>query len=279
MKCGIMRIDSPDILSLLSDKKLYILDLDGTVYIEDRLIDGALDFVNGAKRSGAEVLFLTNNSSLGTSEYVKKINAFGLPVTEHSILTSGFAAGVYIKEHYPANSHVYVAGTETLRNELRMMGLTICDETSHKADFVLVGFDTELTYAKLRACCTFIERGAKFIATNPDLVCPVANNRFIPDCGSIYKMIQNATGADPFVIGKPGRVMADIVSKRFDVPHEKMVMIGDRLYTDIAFGINANILSVCVLTGETTPEMLIESPWKPDIAVSSIKYLNTLWVR
>jgi 4-nitrophenyl phosphatase len=277
MKCGMMRIDFPESLSLLNDKKLFVLDLDGTIYIENRLIDGALDFVCGAKQSGAEVLFLTNNSSLSTSDYVKKIKAFGLPVTEHTILTSGFAAGVYIKEHCPADTLVYVAGTEALRDELRLMGFTLCDEFSQEADCVLVGFDTELTYAKLRACCTFIERGATFIATNPDIVCPVANHRFIPDCGSIYKMIQNATGAEPLVIGKPGRVMADIVSKRFAVPHDKMVMIGDRLYTDIAFGINANMVSVCVLTGETTPEMLSESPWKPDIVASSIKFLNGLW--
>jgi HAD superfamily hydrolase (TIGR01450 family) len=272
-----MRIDSLETLSLLHGKKMYVLDLDGTVYIENKLIDGALDFVRAVKQSGAEVLFLTNNSSLSTSDYVNKIKAFGFPVTEHLILTSGYAAGAYVKELYPADCSVYVAGTEALRTELRMMGFTLCDESSQKVDCVLVGFDTELTYAKLRACCSFIERGARFIATNPDLVCPVANNRFIPDCGSICKMIQNATGVEPLFIGKPGRVMADIISKRFAVSHDKMVMIGDRLYTDIAFGINANMVSICVLTGETTSEMLIESPWKPDIVVSSIKFLNALW--
>jgi 4-nitrophenyl phosphatase len=277
MKCGIMRIDSLDALSLLYGKKLYILDLDGTIYIENKLIDGALDFVRAVKQSGAEVFFLTNNSSQNTTDYVNKIKTFGFPVTEHSILTSGYAAGVYIKELYSEDCSVYVAGTEALRKELQLMGFTLCDESSQMADCVLVGFDTELTYAKLRACCTFIERGAKFIATNPDLVCPVSNNRFIPDCGSICKMIQNATGVEPLYIGKPGRVMADIISKRFAVPHDKMVMIGDRLYTDIAFGINANIVSICVMTGETTPEMLNESPWKPDIVVSSIKFLNALW--
>jgi HAD superfamily hydrolase (TIGR01450 family) len=273
-----MSIDSPEALSLLYGKKLYILDLDGTVYIENKLIDGALEFVSAVKQSGAEVLFLTNNSSLSTSDYVNKIAAFGLPVSEYSILTSGYAAGVYIKENYSTDCSVYVAGTEALRTELRMMGFTLCDESSHFADFVLAGFDTELTYAKLRACCRFIESGATFIATNPDLVCPVADNRFIPDCGSICKMIQNATGKEPFFIGKPGRIMADIVSKRFTVPHDRMVMIGDRLYTDIAFGINSNMVSICVLTGETTPEMLNVSPWKPDIVVSSIKFLNELWV-
>ncbi len=277
MKCGIMRIDSLDALSLLNDKKLYVLDLDGTVYIENKLIDGALDFVRAVKQAGSEVLFLTNNSSMSTSDYVNKIKAFGFSVTEHTILTSGFAAGVHIKEHYPADCSVYIAGTEALRNEFRTMGFTICEESSQQVDCVLVGFDTELTYAKLRACCKYIECGAKFIATNPDLVCPVVNNHFIPDCGSICKMIQNATGAEPQFIGKPGRVMADIISKRFAVPHDKMVMIGDRLYTDIAFGINANMVSICVLTGETTPEMLNESPWKPDIVVSSIKFLNSLW--
>jgi HAD superfamily hydrolase (TIGR01450 family) len=272
-----MSIDSLEVLSLLCGKKLYILDLDGTVYIENKLIDGALEFVTAVKQSGAEVLFLTNNSSLSTSDYVNKIKAFGFPVTERSILTSGYAAGVYIKEHYSKDCTLYVAGTEALCTELRMMGFTLCDESSDNVDCVLTGFDTELTYAKLRACCRFIESGAKFIATNPDLVCPVADNHFIPDCGSICKMIQNATGAEPFFIGKPGRVMADIVSKRFAVSYDKMVMIGDRLYTDIAFGINADMVSICVMTGETTPEMLTVSPWKPDIVVSSIKFLNRLW--
>lgn len=277
MKCGIMRIDSIDALSILHDKTLYVLDLDGTVYIENKLIDGALDFVRAARQAGAEVLFLTNNSSLSTSDYVNKLKEFGFPVSERSILTSGYASGLYIREHYSRNCSLYVAGTEALRTELQLMGFTLCDESSQTADCVLVGFDTELTYAKLRACCRFIERGAQFIATNPDLVCPVANKRFIPDCGSICKMIQNATGAEPSFIGKPGNVMADIISKRFAVSHDKMVMIGDRLYTDIAFGINAKMVSVCVLTGETTPEMLGESPWKPDIAVSSIKFLNSIW--
>ena len=148
--------------------------------------------------------------------------------------------------------------------------------TVNDPDIVLVGFDRELTYQKLEKACMFLDNGAEFIATNPDLLYPVKNGRYIPDCGSICQMLTVATGKKPFYIGKPNRYIIDLLIEKTGTSPEKTVLIGDRLYTDIAAGINAGIASVLVLSGETDMQMLSESPHKPDMVARSVKDLIEL---
>lgn len=138
------------------------------------------------------------------------------------------------------------------------------------ADIVVIGYDRELTYEKIIKACEFLDSGAVFLATNPDLVYPLKNKRYLPDCGSICDMITNATNRVPTYIGKPNQYMVEVLAKKFNVQKEKIVIVGDRLYTDIQTAINSGIDSVLVLTGETNADMLEKSTTKPTMVVTSI---------
>ncbi|MBN1760956.1 MAG: HAD-IIA family hydrolase [Chitinispirillaceae bacterium] len=263
----------PKILERLRKISLFLLDLDGTVYLGDEPIPGALEFIRRLKERGCRYVFLTNNSSRSLSNYLTKISGMGFPVTEENILTSGQVTGWYLAAKQPGAS-VYVVGTESLRRELSSYDLRMLDGVPDRADYVVAGFDTELTYNKLRVAGDLLAEGAGFIATNPDLVCPIGGARYIPDCGSICTMLENATGRQPMFIGKPHTKLIDYLRSRFPVSTATTAMIGDRLYTDIALGCNASIMSICTLTGEADRKAIERSPYKPDLVVASIGELN-----
>lgn len=254
--------------------QLFMLDMDGTIYNEDILIPGALEFFNLLIEQGKNYAFMTNNSSKGKVSYVEKLNKLGIPATERHIASSVNATVMYLKERKP-NAKLYLIGTESFRQELLDEGfdVTAVDYRESDIDYVLLGFDTELNYEKIRGACYYVSRDYPYIATNCDLKCPVLDNRFIPDCGAIAKMIELATGRMPIFLGKPERTMIDAVSKEWEIPIEKIACVGDRLYTDIAVGINAGATSICVLTGETTKEDIASSEIKPDYCFESINDL------
>lgn len=252
-----------------------MLDMDGTIYNEDTLIPGALEFFDLLRRQGKNYVFMTNNSSKGKASYVEKLNRLGIRATEHNIASSVNATVMYLNEHKP-KAKIYLIGTESFKKELLDEGFEIVptDYRGDGIDYVLLGFDTELTYDKLRGACWYVSREYPYIATNCDLKCPVLDNRFIPDCGAMARMIELATGRMPLFLGKPERTMVDAVAKDWDVPVCEIACVGDRLYTDIAVGINAGATSVCVLTGEATKEEIAASPFKPDYIFDSIKELS-----
>lgn len=254
--------------------QLFMLDMDGTIYNEDILIPGALEFFNLLIEQGKNYAFMTNNSSKGKVSYVEKLNKLGIPATERHIASSVNATVMYLKERKP-NAKLYLIGTESFRQELLDEGfdVTAVDYRESDIDYVLLGFDTELNYEKIRGACYYVSRDYPYIATNCDLKCPVLDNRFIPDCGAIAKMIELATGRMPIFLGKPERTMIDAVSKEWEIPIEKIACVGDRLYTDIAVGINAGATSICVLTGEATKEDIASSDIKPDYCFESINDL------
>lgn len=254
----------------LSDIKLFLIDLDGTVYLDGKLIPGAQGFINKLQELEIPFVFITNNSSQNALCYIDKLKNMGISISEKNILTSGQATGVYLSEK-KKGARVFVLGTSSLKTELMTYGLKIVETPACDIDYVVAGFDTELTYQKLRdACCILESHDVGFVATNPDLVCPVAKKRFIPDCGSICTIIENATGRVPVFIGKPHTTMIDLIKSRFQITSEKIAVIGDRLYTDIALGVNAGIMCICVLSGEATGEEISRSSIKPDLVVSSI---------
>lgn len=249
--------------------KHFLLDLDGTVYLGDAPIAGAVDFINHLASTGREYTFLTNNSSKSAEEYLLKLQGMGFRCKPSQILTSGQAAGWYIEQKFPASA-VYVLGTESLRRELAPYNFSQVDNCAPSADVVLAGFDTELTYDKLRTACRLIASGAAFIATNPDFSCPIGNHQYIPDCGSICFTIEKSTGTTPVFIGKPHTVALDYLREKKIVTTTPIAIVGDRLYTDIALGCNASILSICVLTGESDVNSIRASHYKPDMVVSSV---------
>jgi len=254
--------------------QLFMLDMDGTIYNEDTLIPGALDFFTLLNEDGKDYVFMTNNSSKGKKSYVEKLNRLGIKASERNICSSVNATVMYLNEHKPG-AKIYLIGTESLKHELLDNGFDIVpvDYRKEDIDYVLLGFDTELNYEKIRGASYYVSRGYPYIGTNCDLKCPVLGNKFIPDCGAIAKMIELATDRLPLFLGKPERTMVDAVSQEWHIPIEKIACVGDRLYTDIAVGINAGATSICVLTGEASKELIALSSFKPDYCFDSIKEL------
>jgi 4-nitrophenyl phosphatase len=259
----------------LSEIRLFLLDLDGTVYLEDQLIPGALEFIAGLREKSIEYVFLTNNSSKNSRQYFAKLTAMGFPVAPENVFTSGQATAMYLTREKPA-PRIYLVGTQALHAEMADFGIIIADETVTDVDFMVIGFDRELTYQKLEHASLLLDRGVPFIATNPDLVCPIRDHRYLPDCGSMCAMLQNATNRQPTYIGKPNRIMVDLLVEKRGVESSQVAMIGDRLYTDIALGRNAGITTICVLSGESTAEQVANSPHQPDYVIDSIDALNSL---
>lgn len=255
--------------SLLRGKRLFLLDMDGTIYREDRLFDGTKELLRRILDIGGRYVFITNNSSKSVADYVKKVGCLGIAATEDCFFTSAQATAMLLRERYP-NETVYCQGTKSLLRELTSYGIRVTEQVTDEVGVILVGFDTELTSQKLRNTCELLLRDIPFYATNPDLVCPVSFG-YVPDCGSICMMLKNATGREPVYIGKPAPMMIDIARKTYRARQEETVVIGDRLYTDIAAGVNAGVTSICVLTGEATEQDILTGEIKPTYTMESVK--------
>lgn len=263
--------------SILLKKRLWLFDMDGTIYKEDRLFDGTLDLLTHITQSGGRYVFITNNSSKSVTDYVEKVRKLGIPAQEEHFFTSAQATILYLHQFFPGKK-VYCQGTKSLIQELKTAGIEVT-ESVERVDVVLIGFDLELTSQKLRNTCEILStQEPAFIATNPDFACPVSFG-FVPDCGSICGMIFHATGKKPVYIGKPEPKMVDIVRKKFGVSPEETVVIGDRLYTDIATGLNAGVTSVCVLTGEATVEEIESGPIRPTLTFHNVREIVNLLQR
>ena len=245
--------------------KLYLFDMDGTLYLGDRLFPFTIDLLKKIKETGGRYMFMTNNSSKSVSAYIEKLHKLGIEATEEEFITSSQATAYYLKNHHP-NAKLYVCGTESLKTELRSQGFTVT-ENIDEVECIVMGFDTELTFKKLHDVSYMLStRELPYIATNPDYVCPTEFGS-VPDCGSVCDMIFNATGKRPVVIGKPEALMPELAMAKTGYGKAETVVIGDRIYTDIKSGINAGTVTMLVLSGETTKEILDASPEKPDFVL------------
>lgn len=255
----------------LSSVRAFALDLDGTTWLGDRLLPGARMLKDVLDLRGISVVYVTNNSSRSRDEYVQRLNALGVSVSAREVLTSGEATVAYLRRYRP-NSRLYLVGTPSLEREFRQGGILLTDDTSN-ADTVVLGFDTGLTYAKVRDLCDLVRRGVFFIATHPDRNCPVPGG-FLPDVGSFLALVEASTGRWPDeVIGKPGRRMVEALCSRLGQPPERIAFVGDRLYTDVKMACDAGMLSVLVLSGETRLEDIGTSECVPDIVVRDLEEL------
>ncbi len=235
----------------LAQKRLFLLDLDGTVYLEESLLPGAADFLAWARQRGGVVRYLTNNSSRGVDAGLEKLRHLGVPAEREEFLTAVEATIHYLRRHRRGEQVYYVVGTASFRRQLAQAGFTLRDEPAEDVTAVLVGYDTELTYRKVDHACRLLARGVDFLATNPDWACPTLFG-FLPDCGSICQLLVNATGRRPVFIGKPDPTMIALALEQTGCAPEETLMVGDRLYTDIACGVNAGVDTALVLTGEAT---------------------------
>lgn len=245
--------------------RCFLLDMDGTFYLGNRLLPGARELLDLLNRRGVPFLFLTNNSSRTRKEYAEKIRKIGIPLTEDKIFTSGEATAIYLKKHKPG-ARIYVVGTPALEGEFLEHGFQL---TSDRPDFAVLGFDTTLTYDKIWKLCDLIVAGVPYIATHPDINCPTEDG-FMPDIGAIMAMIAASTGKQPdVVIGKPYAPIVEALTEKLRLPVSALCMVGDRLYTDIALG-KTGLTTVLVLSGETHRADLEGSPFQPDFVMEDL---------
>ncbi|MFI3228813.1 MAG: HAD-IIA family hydrolase [Bacillota bacterium] len=251
------------------DVDVFVFDLDGTIYLGDSAIGDSINTLKRLEEMGKKVFFLTNNSSKGKGEYTAKMAKLGYNCGKNQLLTSTMATINYLNKNC-ANSTVYPVGTPGFVEEIKEGGINVVEEG---ADIVLLAYDTTLTYEKMKKANLMLLNGSDFIATHPDDVCP-SEAGDLPDVGAFLAMFKRASKREPRVIcGKPNPPMAALVESVVGVAKDRIAMVGDRLYTDIAFGIKNGYKSVAVLSGETTLAEIEASDLVPSIVLGSVNDL------
>ena len=251
---------------VLKRKRLFVFDMDGTLYLGNSVLPGAVDFVRRLRAEGRKVLFFTNNASHNPAFYYEKLEKMGFAPQKGEVLTSGDVTAEFLLRHRRGKP-VYAVGTPELEEQLKQYGIVLKEQ----ADIVLTSFDTTLTYRKLEHACRLIRSGAEFLATHPDFNCPTEDG-FIPDSGAIAALITASTGKTPVFFGKPCRSALDMICELTGVQPEDAVIFGDRLYTDIALGRRNGVTAVLTLTGETTRDEAeqAEPEERPDYLVEAM---------
>ena len=255
--------------------RAFLLDMDGTIYLGDRLLPGAQEFLTRLKETNRPYLFFTNNSSRDAAEYAEKLTRLGVATQPEQVLTSGQATVDYLTRQLAAQK-VFALGTPSFEREIVAGGLALVEQgaqpSAGRPDAVVLGFDMTLTYDKVRWACHWILEGVPFVASHPDLVCPTPAGP-IPDCGAMTAMITAATGVEPRVIGKPYPAMAQAGLHRLGVVPQDTAIVGDRLYTDMAMGHQAGLHTILVLSGEATQADVDQAHPAPDLVVPGVGQL------
>ena len=242
----------------LDSKKLYIFDMDGTIYLGYQVFPYAIRFINNLRAAGKKVLFFTNNASHTTEFYVQKLTKLGFSPTPDEIMTSGDVTIEFLKRHR-AGKNVYLVGTPELVENFRENGIPMLTGAEETADIVVTSFDTTLTYEKMDNACRMVRNGAEYLSTHPDFNCPTETG-FIPDSGAIAAFVTASTGKVPTYFGKPYKETVEMICEATGFTTDEMCIFGDRLYTDIALGAKNGVTSILVLTGEGTYEEAMELP-------------------
>lgn len=254
----------------LAAAKCFLFDMDGTLYLGSHLLPGALEFTRYLEQVDIPYYLLTNNSSRSRADYVEKLARLGLPVPIERILTSGEATAIYLHRKRPA-AKLFLVGTRSLEAEFLEYGFKLVET---EPDFAVLGFDTTLTYEKIRKLCDFVRRGVPYIATHPDVNCPTEDG-VMPDIGAMIAMVAASTGREPdVVVGKPNQPMVEAVLEKTGLAAEEIVMVGDRLYTDIALG-QSGLTTVLVLSGETKKDDLEGGLFQPDFMAQDLANLHS----
>lgn len=250
----------------LEPVRTFLLDMDGTFYLGDRVLPGSMEFLQALERTGRSYLFLTNNSSRSVAHYVEKLRRLGLDTDESHILTSGQAAAQFLNREYPGK-RVFLLGNDSLRQEMQAHGILLDEQNP---ELVLVGFDTTLDYAKMTRVCDLVRAGLPYIATHPDFNCPTETG-FIPDIGAIMAFIEASAGrkAD-VIIGKPYGEIVRAAGQRTGLAPGQLAMVGDRLYTDVRTGVDHGLCAILVLSGESTLSDIETYGIEPDLIFGTL---------
>lgn len=258
-------------LERLKKIRVFVLDMDGTIYLGDSLFPFTKDFLQKVKETGRDFCFFTNNSSKNREAYLQKLSHMGIHIPPEKMLISNGVILEWLKSHH-LGAKYYVVGTPPLLEDFRKAGLA---PDAQDADVVILGFDTTLTYEKLVTACDLIRNGKPVYGVNPDWNCPVEHG-FIPDCGSIAALVKASTGVQCQFFGKPSPHTLDYMLRHTGCRPEEMAVVGDRLYTDIAVAQGTEVTSILVMSGETTPELLAASDIKPDLVLQDLAELGAL---
>lgn len=262
--------------------KRVVFDMDGTIYKGGTLFPFTKDVFETLEKIGIGYTFLTNNSSKSAKDYLKKILDLGLKATPDNISTSATATFFYLKQHYPQVKKIYVLGTASLREEFVDHGYEMIDEynETEEPELVVVAFDTTLTYDRLCKGTYWIGEGKPYIATHPDTVCPTDKPTILVDCGAVQALIADVTKRRPEAVpGKPDPDMIGGIMDKYDLKPDEVMMVGDRIYTDMEMARRAKCVGVLVLTGEATLETLKESGLTPELVLDDISVLRDLLVK
>lgn len=257
---------------ILDEVRCFALDMDGTIYLGEQWIDGAVDFLHRIEETGRSYVFVTNNSSKNAAVYVDKLHRMGLDAGVDKIVTSGQATVYYLQKHFPG-AKVFLLGNPMLQEEFTQAGIVLEEENP---DVVVTAFDTSLDYQKMCKVCDHVRSGLPYLATHPDYNCPTETG-FIPDAGAIHAFIHASAFRYPDrIIGKPNEDIIEYLATRVQMQRDRIAMVGDRLYTDIAAGRNNGLKSVLVLSGEATLEDVRESDVVPHLIFRSVKEIGKM---
>ena len=265
--------------NIIRGKKLFIFDMDGTIYLGGIPFDFAIEFIKNLRKNGKKVLFFTNNASHTSPFYFKKLSRLGYEPTADEIMTSGDVTYEFLSK-YRAGKSVYMVATDELIEEYKAKGINVINgivEDPRSTDIVITGFDTTLTYEKLNIACRLIRNGAEYLSTHPDFNCPTEDG-FIPDSGAIAALVTASTGKLPTYFGKPYKETIEMIGEATGFNNDEMCIFGDRLYTDIALGKSFGVCSVLVLSGETQQSDVdaAQEKDKPDFVFNSLADVNKI---
>jgi NagD protein len=252
---------------VLLKTEYFLLDLDGTVYLGNEVIGNMPSTLNYLREKGKKIVYVSNNSSRGVKDYIKKLKKLNLYNKEDIIYTSSNATCDYLVDNY-FDKTVYVLGTKSLIKQLKKSKIKVVDSDS--ADIALLAYDTTINYKKITRFSKVLNGGALYIATHPDICCPTETIS-LPDAGSFIKTFECCYQKTPaVVIGKPYNIMGEYLMKKFKKESSRFLMVGDRIYTDIGFGVNNGFNTLLVLSGESTMETVEKSDIKPEFILSSL---------
>lgn len=262
-----------DPCGILPQIRCFALDLDGTVYLEERWIPGAREFLARLAETGRRYCFMTNNSSKSAAAYLEKLDRMGLRIDPaRQLVTSGQATAAWLREHFPGR-RVWLFGNPVLLQEFEELGVRLEEESP---DLVVTAFDTGFDYPKLCRLCGLVRQGLPWIATHPDYNCPTPTG-VVPDIGALHAYVQASTGRMPDeIIGKPNRPIVGHTLRLLNGRPQETAVVGDRLYTDIRAGAANGLRSIFVLSGEASLADLPGSPARPDLIFDSVREIIPL---
>lgn len=250
-------------------EKAFLIDVDGTLCHGNRVIPGTPEYIDSLRNRNVPFLIASNNSSMSSEQYLQKLKGLGFNVTSKDVLTATRVTVEYLNQFYPGK-RIFALGMEGFLAELTAGGINLVDKDP---DIVLLAYDKTITFDKLNTATHFISKGAKFIATHPDVVCN-SEDGYDVDIGAMIMLLEGATGVKPDIIAKPEFKMAEISSRLLGIPKEDIYVVGDRLYTDIEFAKKNGMIAVMVLSGESQMKDVETYPYKPDYIIDSILDLD-----